>query len=155
MHNHHHLRSIILSSDCSTSNWSWFLSAFRDAPFDVHVAGNYHCSIPCSVWQAVLFCFVYEVSWSCSKYKITLGWLMALVSNLIIESTTLKSFCLFFCCKECSFLFPILERALQVWNPSTQKNVMKLGAIQLCAHAACWVAPWQLFEWSKPSQVIT
>ena len=36
-----------------------------------------------------------------------------------------------------SLVIPILEYASQVWNPSTQKNVMKLEAVQLCA--ACWV----------------
>ena len=37
-----------------------------------------------------------------------------------------------------SLVIPILEYASQVWNPSTQKNVMKLESVQLCT--AHWVA---------------
>jgi len=52
-----------------------------------------------------------------------------------------------------SLVIPILDYALQEWNPSTQKNAMKLETIQL--RAACWVAGSHFnrhtFKWSKPS----
>ena len=43
-----------------------------------------------------------------------------------------------FACAFRSHVIPILEYASQVWNPSTQKNIMKLEAVQL--RAARWVA---------------
>ena len=52
-----------------------------------------------------------------------------------------------------SLIIPILDYASQVWNPSTQKNAMKLEAVQL--RAVHWVAGScfnrHTFKWSKPS----
>ena len=52
-----------------------------------------------------------------------------------------------------SLVIPILEYASQVWNPHTQKNIMRLENVQF--HAAHWVAGSRFnsytLKWSKPS----